>query len=188
MVLNINATVFEEFLGDYSLNLTGSFIAKKKKLNQKTVANYLINLEKKGILKSKTQGKNKNYCLNLKNKEILKNYILSVEHIRTIEFYKKHLVIKEISEKIQPKINGAALIFGSYASGNNKEGSDLDILIIGKCNEKQIDDISKTYNVETSIKIYPKLEEGILKKEALKNHIFIKNAEHIIEVLLYGKD
>ena len=106
----------------------------------------------------------------------------------TIEFYKKHLVIKEISEKIQPKINGAALIFGSYASGNNKEGSDLDILIIGKCNEKQIDDISKTYNVETSIKIYPKLEEGILKKEALKNHIFIKNAEHIIEVLLYGKD
>ncbi len=186
MILTINTGIFEEFLGDYFILLTGSFIAKKKKLNQKTTANYLYALEKEGILKSKVQGKNKNYFLNLDNKEILKNYILAVEHIRAIEFYKKNLIIKEISEKINGHINGSALIFGSYAKDIQKKNSDLDILIIGKCNEKEIERIAKNYNTEINLKIYPKLEKDFLTKEAVKNHIFIRNSELIIEELLNG--
>ena len=184
MILTINKEIFEEFLGDYSIGLTGSFISKKKKLNQKTTANYLYVLEKEGILKSKIQGKNKNYSLNLNNKEILKNYILAVEHIRTLEFCKKHLVINEISEKINEYINGTALIFGSYAKGVQKKNSDLDILVIGKCNEKEIEKIGKTYNIEISLKIYSKFKKDILTKEAMKNHIFIKNSELIIKEIL----
>jgi len=187
MILTINTEIFEEFLGDYSALLTGSVIAKKKKLNQKTTANYLYALEKEGILKSKVQGKNKNYFLNLDNKEIIKNYILAVEHIRTIEFYKKNLVVKEISEKISEHINGSAIIFGSYAKGIQKKDSDLDILIIGKCNENEIGRVGKTYNLEINLKIYPKLEKDLLIKEAIKNHIFIRNPELIIGELLNGK-
>ena len=181
MILTINSNIFEEFLADYLVLLTGSFIAKKKKLNQKTTANYLYALEKERILKSKVQGKNKNYFLNLDNKEIVKNYILSIEHIRTIEFYEKNLVIKEISEKINENINGSAVIFGSYAKGIQKNDSDLDILIIGKCNEKEIEKIGKTYNIEINLKIYSKFEKDLLIKEAMKNHIFIKNSELIIQ-------
>src|SRR3989344_8258910 len=184
MILTINTEIFEEFLGDYSVLLTGSIIAKKKKLNQKTTANYLYALEKEGILKSKVQGKNKNYFLNLDNKEVVKNYILTVEHIRTLEFYKKNLIVKEISEKINEHINGSAIIFGSYAKGIQKKDSDLDILIIGKCNEKEIERIGKTYNIEISFKIYSKFEKDILTKEAMKNHIFIRNSESIIKEIL----
>ncbi|PIN93988.1 hypothetical protein COU54_00745 [Candidatus Pacearchaeota archaeon CG10_big_fil_rev_8_21_14_0_10_31_24] len=186
MILNINTWIFEEFLGDYSVLLTGSIIAKKKNLNQKTTANYLYALEKEGIIKSKTQGKNKNYFLNLDNKEIVKNYILAVEHIRTLDFYKKNLIIKEISEKINEHMTGSVIIFGSYAKGIQKKDSDLDILVIGKCNEKEIEKIGKTYNIEINLKIYPKLEKDILIKEAVKNHIFIKNPEIIIGELLNG--
>lgn len=184
MILNINVGIFEEFLGDYSIGLTGSFIAKKKKLNQKTTANHLQVLEKEGILRSKIQGKNKNYFLNLNNKEILKNYILAVEHIRTMEFYKENLVIKEICEKINDQINGSGLIFGSYAKGIQKKDSDLDILIVGKCDEKEIEKIGKTYNIEINLKIYLKFEKDILIKEAIKNHIFIRNSEPIILEIL----
>lgn len=180
----LNNKIFEEFVGDYSINLTGSLIAKKKKLNQKTVSNYLNILEKQGILKSKTRGKNKNYYLNLDNKEIIKNYILAIEHLRTIEFYNENLIIKEISEKINPIIKGSAIIFGSYAKKLEKKDSDLDILIIGKCNEKEIEQIGKKYNLEISLKIYPKLKSDILTKEAIKNHIYIKNSEKIVEVLI----
>ena len=187
MILTINTDIFEEFLGDYSILLTGSFIAKKKKLNQKTTSNYLYALEKEGILKSKTQGKNRNYFLNLENIEIVKNYILAIEHIRTLEFYKKHLVIKEISEKINEHINGSAVIFGSYAKEIQKKDSDLDILIIGRCNEKEIEKIGRTYNLEISLKVYPKLEKDILIKEAMKSHIFIKNSELIIKEILDDK-
>jgi predicted nucleotidyltransferase/predicted transcriptional regulator len=180
----MNTAVFEEFLGDYSLELTGSFIAKKKKLNQKTTANYLQNLEKEGILKSKTQGKNKNYFLNLENREIIKNFILAVEHLRTIEFYEKSLVIKEISEKIRERINGSALIFGSYAKRIQKKDSDLDIMILGNCNEKEIVKIGNMYNIEISLKIYSEFKKDTLMQEAIKNHIFIKNSEQVIEEIL----
>ena len=186
MLLNNQILIFEEFLRDFNAELTGSFIAKKKKLNQKTVSNYLNKLETETILKSKTQGKNKLYSLNLNNKEIIKNFIISAEHLRTINFYKKHLLIKEIAEKIKNHIKGTAIIFGSYVKNTQKKDSDLDLLIIGKCNEKEINNLSKTYKLEISLKIYPKLEKDILTKEVIKNHIIIKNTEQFIEEVLNG--
>ena len=186
MLLNNQVQIFEEFLRDFDARLTGSFIAKKKKLNQKTVSNYLNKLEKEHILKSKTQGKNKLYSLNLDNKEILKNFIISVEHLRTINFYKKHILIKEVAEKMQSHIKGTAIIFGSYAKNTQKDNSDLDILIIGKSDEKKINKLSKIYRIKINIKIYPKLEKDILTKEVIKNHIIIKNAEQFIEKILNG--
>lgn len=187
MLLDKKIRIIEEFLRDYKSELTGSFIAKKRKLNQKTVANFLNKLEDETILKSRFQGKNKLYSLNMDNKEIIKNFILTAENIRTINFYKQEPLIKEISEKIQNSIKGSAVIFGSYAKGIQKKDSDLDILIIGKANEKEIDKISKMYNLEISLKIYPKIKKrDILIKEVIKDHIIIKNAERFIGGLLNG--
>jgi len=180
MLLNNQICVFEEFLSDFNAKLTGSFIAKKKNLNQKTVSNYLNKLEKEHILKSKTQGKNKLYALNLDNKEIAANFIIAVEHLRTVNFYKKNILIKEIAEKLKLHINGMAIIFGSYAKNTQKKDSDLDILVIGKCDEKEINKLSNIYKIEVNLKIYSKLEWDFLTKEVIKNHIIIKNAEQFI--------
>ena len=186
MLLNNQVKVFEEFLRDFKAELTGSFIAKKKKLNQKTTANFLNKLEREAILKSKKQGKNRLYSLNLENREIVKNFIIAVEHLRAINFYKNNLLIKEISEKIQDQIKGIAIIFGSYAKGIQKQDSDLDILIIGKCNEKEINKTSRTYKIEISLKIYTTLKYDILTKEVIKDHIIIENAEQFIWEILNG--
>ena len=177
MLLDNQINIFEEFLKDFNAKITGSYIAKKKGLNQKTTANFLNRLEKEAILKSNTQGKNKLFFLNLNNKEIVENFMMAAEHIRTINFYKKNILVKEIAEKIQAHIEGAAIIFGSYAKNIQKQGSDLDILIIGKCNEKEIENISKIYKIDISLKIYPELELDILLKEVIKEHIIIKNTE-----------
>ena len=131
MLLKKQLLIFEEFLRDLSLQLTGSYIAKKKKLNQKTVSNYLNKLESEQILKSKTEGKNKLYSLNLKNREITTNFIIAAEHLRTINFYKNNLLIKEIVEKIKPKIKGITIIFGSYAKNTQKNGEKFDMGNIG---------------------------------------------------------
>ncbi len=184
MLLKYHLEIFEEFLGDYSMRLTGSFIAKKKNLNQKTVSNYLGKLEKEGILKSKIEGKNKLYFLNLGNKEIIRHFIIAAEHLRTIKFYKKNLLIKEISEKILPYIKGIAIIFGSYAKNLQEDDSDLDILVIGKANEREISKIADIYNKELNLKIYPRLKKDVLTIEALKNHIIIKNVEQLVEELI----
>jgi len=184
MLLDYLITIIEEFCKDYNIKLTGSYIAKKKKLNQKTVSNYLNELENKGILKSKTDGRNKYYFLNLENKEIVKNFIIAIEHLRTIKFYTKNPLIKEIVEKILPYINGIAIVFGSYARGNQKEDSDLDILIIGNAKEDKINEIGEMYNKEINLKIYEKFKKDILMKEVLKNHIITKNVEKFVSLLI----
>ncbi len=184
MILNYQIKIFEGFLANFRRELTGSFIAKKNKLNQKTVANYLNYLEKEHILKSRREGRNKLYRLNENNKEIVKHFIIAIEHLRTIEFYNKNSLIKEVSEKILPYIKGITVIFGSYAKGNANSDSDLDILIIGKANEKAIDKISEMFNIEINPKIYPKIKHDILIKEVTKNHIIIKNTEQWVEALI----
>ena len=184
MLLKYLIKVVEEFLRDYSVRLTGSFIAKKKRLNQKTVANYLNELEKEQILKSEIEGRNKYYYLNFDDREIIKNFILAIEHLRTIDFYKKNILIKEIVEKVLPHIKGIALIFGSYAKNLQKQDSDLDILVIGKADEREISKISEMYNKEISLKVYSRLKKDTLTREALKDHIIIKNPEQLIENLI----
>ncbi|MBI5798073.1 nucleotidyltransferase domain-containing protein [Candidatus Woesearchaeota archaeon] len=181
----LNSLIMEEFLRDYAGAYTGSFISQKKGLNQKTVSNYLNILEKEHILRSVTEGKNKKYSLNKENKEILKHFILAIEHLRTIDFYKKYPLIKEVAEKIQKHIQGTALLFGSYAKGIAKKDSDIDILIIGTCNEKEITKIELIYNVDINLKIYNKIEKDILFKEAIKNHILLKNFETFTEDMLH---
>jgi len=184
MLLNRQLAILEAFTGDYTVKLTGSALAKKKKLNQKTVANHLARWEKEHLLKSKTEGKNKVYFLNLENKELTKEFILAIEHCKTLAFYKSNPLIKEIAAKIKPHIDGIALIFGSYAKKTQDEDSDLDLLIIGKAQEAAIEEIAQRYEQEISLKIYPQLQDDILTREAIKNHILIKNAECFVEEVL----
>jgi len=182
MLLNIN--ILQEFVQDVKVKLTGSYIAKNNNLNQKTVSKYLLKLEKEHFLKSQIDGRNKLFFLNLQNLELVTPFVIATELLRTINFYKKNPLIKEISEKIKPFIVGSAIIFGSYAKNIQKKDSDLDLLIIGKCNEKEIEKISKAYNVEISLKIYSKFEKDILMNEVLKNHIIIKQVESFVEEIL----
>ncbi len=100
------------------------------------------------------------------------------EQYKKITFLESNNLIKEIVEKIYPEIQGIALIFGSYAKGKNKKESDLDIFIAGKCNEDNISNISKRYNINISLKIYPKNildNPDILTKEVIENHVVIKD-------------
>ena len=172
--------VAEEFLRYDNSGLTGSFIAKKRKINQKTVSNWLKKLEGQTILKSKIQGKNKLYFLNLDNFAMVRDFVLAAEHLKTLQYYKKNPVIKEICEKISVFILGSGIIFGSYAKGINKKGSDLDILVIGKADEKRIKNISNRYNIDINLKIYPGLEKDLLINEVIKDHIIIKGTEDFV--------
>lgn len=198
MILNATRIrIMEEFLRDYKIRLTGSTIAKNKGLNQKTVANSLKEFEEMGILRSTMQGKNKLYYLNLDDKKTIENFISAVEYLRTMEFYKKQPLIKEIITKIVPYCKGIVAIFGSYAKGTQKKDSDLDILI-GSYNLKEIEKISKMYKIEINIKHYPLnsfrkalINKDPLTEEVIKNHILILDAEKFVSFIMrfrYGKD
>ena len=82
---------------------------------------------------------------------------------------------------------GILIIFGSYAKNLQKKDSDLDLLIIGNYNEKNIKELEKIYNLEINIKKY---DLSIFKKpdhlfnEVIKDHILIKGGEDFVENLL----
>lgn len=195
MLLNdIRMAVIDEFLGSYEIEMTGSDIAKKKKLNQKSVANALSELEHEGFLKSRIEGKNRLYFLNLEDKENIINFISALEHIKAIRFYKKNTIIKEFVSKADACFDGIVAIFGSYAKGLQKEGSDLDIFVAGKCNKDKAEGIAAIYNIELSIKKYPHkiFQEGLIAKdplleEIIKSHIIIKNTESFVKSTLKWK-
>lgn len=176
--------IVDTFLLNPKIKTTASEIARNKQLNQKSTSLILDELEKQLILKSEMQGKNKLFHLNKENTETIKHFLCAIEHLRTILFYEKNTKIKLIIEKINHYIEGTATIFGSYAKDKQKETSDLDILIIGKHNIEEISKISKTYNIDISVKEQKKFEKNTLTKEVIKNHIVIKNTEEFIKLIL----
>ena len=195
---NTELTILGLFVLDYRARLTGSAIAKSRKLNQKTVSNYLKGLERQNFLKSITEGKNKLYFLNLNDEQLIVNFISAIENARAIHFYQKRPLIKEIITKILPHISGISLIFGSYAKGNEKEGSDLDIFIAGSADEAEIDKIANTYHLEINLKKYtlPEFKKALkendpLTKEVIKSHILMQNAQEFVRCVRdaeYGND
>ncbi|MBI2666065.1 nucleotidyltransferase domain-containing protein [Candidatus Woesearchaeota archaeon] len=181
MILNEQKiTMLESYRLNLDERITASQIAKKKKINQKSVYLFMEELEKIGIITSEMQGKNKLYFLNKSNKELVKQFLCSLEHLRTMYFYHELPEIKLIIQKILPHIQGIVAIFGSYAKGTKKETSDLDIFIAGTYDEKEIELIGSTFGVDINIKHQKIFKEDVLTNEVKKSHILIKNTEQFI--------
>ncbi|MBU1975704.1 MAG: nucleotidyltransferase domain-containing protein [Nanoarchaeota archaeon] len=188
--------VLSEFCLDYFAGLTGSQIAKRTNLNQKSVSSVLLSLEKMGILKCATQGRNKVYSLNNWNSDLLINVLSATELMRTYRFQKKHSLIRQVIKDIMPHCRGNSAIFGSYAKCTEKKDSDLDVLVVGAVNFEKIEEISETYSIDINIQQFTRRNfkkalrnSDILVKEVIKHHIFIKDAEGFVSLVMkYGQN
>ena len=178
-----------ELFTKFSENLDSEYyireVQKILNISPRTAQLILDDLEKKGIIESKTRGKIKTY--KLKNNEFAKRYIILTEQYKKISFLEDRPLINEIIENISGYIKGIGIIFGSYVKGLEKKVSDLDVLVIGSCKEEKIKEISKNYRIEINLKIYPErvfkkeIKKDFLLKEILKNHIVFSGIEGFIE-------
>ena len=163
-------------------------VEKLLKISPRTAQLILEDLENKGIIESKVKGKIKSY--KLKINELSNRYLTFVEQYKSIAFMEKNLLVKEVIEKINPFIDGIGIIFGSYAKGISNKESDLDIFVAGHYEKEEIKKVSRNLGIEISIKCYPlktfekNVNQDILLKEVLKNHIVFKNTELFIQKVL----
>ena len=184
MLLNENAfKVLSEFCSDYNKKIYGGYVAKKLKMNQKTVSNILNNLEKKNIVKYNTEGKNKYYFLNKLNPEV-KEIMKIVELGRKNKLFEKYLKLKNLFLELGKKSDGILIIFGSYANFTSNEKSDLDVFSFGRI--KDIEELEKKYNLKINIvkstkKKFNKSDTFI--SEVVKNHIILKGVEEFIDLI-----
>lgn len=181
MLFNNNARlILGEFCLDYSRKMYGRQLAKSLKMNQKTAANTLNGLEKEGILKYSTEGKNKYYFLNKHNPKVA-DVIKIIEIERKNRFIERYPELKELFYALEKKTDGMAIIFGSYANLTANKNSDLDVFIAGKISDTN--DLEEAYNIK--INVVKSSKENINKnnifiKEIVKNHIILKGVEEFI--------
>ncbi len=94
-----------------------------------------------------------------------------IESLRAEEFLKKHKEIMLFVDEVLKKMEGffTLLIFGSYAIGEEKESSDIDILMI----------IEKTEDADKEEKFLNRIADIYLKK----HHCYIIGKESVKEMI-----
>jgi predicted nucleotidyltransferase len=190
-LLNNNLSITENHLKvislftlGYNKNLYIREVNRLLNISPRTAQLILNSLESKGVLESIFRGKIKSYFL--RKNSTSKNYLILAESYKTTLFMDKNPLVREIIEKILPLISGIGLIFGSYAKGTQNKESDLDIFVIGYIENNKIREISKTYQIEINLVVYPLekyksvINKDILVKEVLENHIAIKNIDGFV--------
>lgn len=190
-LLNNNLSITENHLKvislftlGYNKNLYIREVNRILNISPRTAQLILDSLESKGVLESTVRGKIKSYTLRKNSTSI--HYIILAESYKTTIFTDNNPIIREIVERILPLTSGIGLIFGSYAKGTQNKGSDLDIFIVGQAEVNKIREISKTYQIEINLVVYPLekyksvINKDILVKEVLENHIAIKNIDGFV--------
>ncbi len=156
-----------------------------------TVQFSLRALEKRTVLRSKKIGRSRVYFIN--KTEISRFYFVMAEAYKTTAFLAGKGLLREVIEAINPYIGEIGLIFGSYAKGLEKEGSDLDVFAVGEYAKDEINKIGKQYNLDISVKSYPPkvfyeyMRKDVLITEVLDNHLAFKGIDRFVNAVFdYG--
>ncbi len=153
-------------------------IARILNESHSTILRKINELVKDNILDYKKEGKNKIFFI--KNNLKARNYIYSAEIHKLNKLLKKHPELSIIFDDLKKSFSkGMIILFGSYAKGNSKFDSDIDIYL--ETNDKKIKEKIKEINSKLNIKIGKFDTKSLLIKEIIKNHIIIRGLEDFYE-------
>jgi predicted nucleotidyltransferase len=147
--------------------------------------------EMKDLIIMETVGKAKTIKINTENK-VIKSYLSIASEEEKKEYLKKQPIIKKITDDTETE--DIILLFGSYAKKEHTEKSDIDIMIINKDGKKSISfykfellfkkEINPLTVTKKEFQQMLKEKEENVGKQALKNHIILKNPEKFWENVL----
>jgi len=184
--------VLKAYLKNYSLKLSASEIAKEVKIERRTVSRILNKLVIFNLINYFIQGKNKLFYFDLKKMSTF-SLLNLVEINNSINFNFKNKEVSVIISKLLDFFEGI-IVFGSYASSKEKDGSDLDIVLLGEKNNHILEDIKKISLIEINEHFvnYKEFKEILKRKNPLaieisKNHVLFGNFSAIIKIFLEDK-
>jgi len=153
-------------------------LAKELETSLTRIQSSLKELRNLNIVDYKEEGKNHTYFI--KKNLASKSLILNAENYKLLKLLAKYNYLESIFEKIikQDK-DSVILLFGSYAKGNEKSESDLDIYIETK-NQEIKEEVEKIYP-SINVKIGKLNKEDLLMKEIIKNHVILNKGEEYYE-------
>ena len=151
-------------------------ILGKKPGNFQRVIN---NMEKEGILISERKANARYFKVN-------KEYPL-FEELKNIVF--KTVGVMGTVKAVLQKIGGAeyAFVYGSYAKANDNYLSDIDVVVVGKCDEdkliKELDRLEGFLKREINYKLYTARD---FKKDIKQNEPFLLNILNDKKTMIIG--
>ena len=152
----------------------GRELSKELKTSLTRVQSILTELRSMNILDYKIEGKNHIYFI--KKNLSSKSFILNAENYKLVKLLNHHPILEPIFQDIIEKSNcNLILLFGSYAKGNIRKDSDIDVYI-ETTNIKVKENVQRIYD-SLSVKIGKFNPNDLLIKEIIKNHIIIKGGE-----------
>ena len=157
-------------------------LAKELKTSLTRVQSILAELRDINVLDYKIAGKNHIHFI--KKNLISRAFILNAENYNLSKVLIKHPELEPIFQDIIKKSSAnLILLFGSYAKGNQKKDSDIDVYI-DTTSSKIKEDVQRIYDL-ISVKTGKFNPNDLLIKEIIKNHIIIKGGEEYYEKIRF---
>ena len=180
------------FSNNYSLRISASDLAKKTKIPQQTASRYLNKLVELNLINYTKEGKSKLFYFDLE-RQATKTILNLIENKKSLQFQSK---VKEIAVVIEELLKNceSLIVFGSYASGNFKKESDLDIVILGKNKKEEVKKIKQKQVIEinehyVSYNEFNKIlrSRNPLALEIMKNHVLFGDVSKIVDIF-WGRE
>ena len=174
MVTKVNNTdlkILSLFTKGYDKEYYIREVEKLLDVSSRTALVTLAKLEERGILESKAKGKIQIYSI--KKSTLSREFFVLTEQYKKIQFFEENHLIKEVLEKADEFMQGMIIVFGSFAKRIQKEGSDLDLFIVGKYQEDKITEVGKKYGIDINIKSSIRIINIVLSVSLLtgKHHL-----------------
>ena len=156
-------------------------LERKIKEEAKNVSRELKNLEALGLLISEKQGNLKYYSVN-------ENFFLYPE-LKAIIF--KTTGVQGLLKEVLERLKGVetAFIYGTYATGKESEGSDVDIMIIGKPDLTELNEVISDLEEKLNREInYMCFDQEEFKERRKAGDAFINDVLSGEKIMLKGSD
>jgi len=192
-ITNHTLRILGLYRSDYTRRLHLRAMAKLLGTGHGTLLPHLRRLEEDKILVGARAGKNKEYSLNLNN-ILARDYVALAEKFEAIRCLAGNFTIKKLTEELSRLgLEGAVVLFGSYAKDYATEASDIDLFYLGRLQEDKVEAIrkfGKIYGKEIDVKqsTVEHFKDGLivgdaLVKEVIGGHIVLQNPDPFVNVL-----
>ena len=178
-------SIMRLYAGDYRLSLHMREIARRVGADVSSVRLHLQRLERISVLVRSKAGRNIAFSPNLDNL-FTRHYMVMAESFASVEYMRRHYIAKRVLKDLDMHVDGALVLFGSYAREEHDDESDVDLLVVGpRIRDKGVvDDVRKTAGAWLDIKYATPRQVSLglrrgdpLVCEAVSNHVVLKGAD-----------
>lgn len=177
--------VLVPFTSGRTREYSASELSRRLGAAQRTVARELTRLEKAYFVEYEYKGRNKVYSLSSRLLSLVELVTL-VEFVKSVNFRMTHNSLLPLFEELD---GFSYLVFGSYAKGLEKKGSDIDLVLFARKSAK-FEKIFARYPFRVQahycsfVWFVDQFKKGnALPKEILKDHILFGDIRGMAQML-----